>query len=241
MLRTALLAAAALTALTATARADEFVPLFDGKTLDGWHVLPASRTADWSVRDGAIVGASQGQGSYLMWKDEALADFELKLSYRFRTPGNSGIQVRAQPATARGHRMTGYHADIGDVTSGPGVLGAWDYWANQGAPRGDYLVARGQRVRIDENGRKHFSAVGGAVTPPDIKDRDWNEVHLVARGNRLFFTINGKMASEVIDEEKARFLEKGGIGLQLHTGKPMTIDFKDLRLKRIVPGPGANP
>ena len=39
--------------------------------------------------------------------------------------------------------------------------------------------------------------------------RDWNEVVVYAKANKLWFTINGKIASEVIDDEKAKRLDKG--------------------------------
>ena len=49
---------------------------------------------------------------------------------------------------------------------------------------------------------------------------------MVARGNRLYFTINGKIASEVIDNEPDKRLDTGGIALQLHGGPPMTTSHR---------------
>ena len=43
---------------------------------------------------------------------------------------------------------------------------------------------------------------------------------------------NGKIASEVIDDEKAKRLDKGFIGFQLHSGDKMVIAFKDISVKR---------
>ena len=86
---------------------------------------------------------------------------------------------------------------------------------------------------IDQRGGKHFTKIEGAVTPKHIRKHDWNEVHVVARGHHLYFTINGKMASEVIDNEAAKRIDRGAIGLQLHSGHPMTIQFREIRLKRL--------
>ena len=62
-------------------------------------------------------------------------------------------------------------------------------------------------------------------------------MHVVAIGNSLHFTINGKMASAVVDEEPAKRIDRGIIGLQLHGGPPMTVEFREIRLKRL----GAKP
>ena len=212
----------------------DFMQIFDGRSLAGWRVLPTSESRAWSVRDGLLVGSTDGTGSDLIWKETDLDDFELKLSYRFRTAGNSGIHVRGILGESTSHRVKGYHADFGHVGVGRKVLGAWDF---HGAPRGDHLVARGHRVLIDAQGDKLLQDIDGALTPDDVHARGWNDVHVVAIGNSLHFTINGKMASAVVDEEPAKRIDRGIIGLQLHGGPPMTVEFREIRLKRL----GAKP
>ena len=82
---------------SAPADDEGFVSLFDGKTLAGWHAVPKECAPDWTVRDGAIVGhGSADRLAYLVWKDEQLTDFELKLRYRLPGKGNSGIEIRSQ-------------------------------------------------------------------------------------------------------------------------------------------------
>ena len=209
-----------------------FVRIFNARNLSDWYVVPEKHAADWSVRDGLLIGNGKGKGSNLVWKGEAVGDFELNLEYRFRTQGNSGIHVRGRATDPKSLRVHGYHADFGHVGIGKHILGAWDF---HGAPRGSQLVHRGQRVVIDAKGEKRFTTIEGALTPEDVRERDWNEVHVVARGNRLYFTINGKIASEVIDNEPDKRLDTGGIALQLHGGPPMTVEFRKIRLKRLVP------
>ncbi|MCH2376091.1 MAG: DUF1080 domain-containing protein, partial [Planctomycetes bacterium] len=142
--------------------------------------------------------------------------------------------VRGILGESTSHRVKGYHADFGHVGVGRKVLGAWDF---HGAPRGDHLVARGHRVLIDAQGDKLLQNVHDPLTPDDIHARGWNDVHVVAIGNSLHFTINGKMASAVVDEEPAKRIDRGIIGLQLHGGPPMTVEFREIRLKRL----GAKP
>ncbi len=108
---------------------DSFVSLFDGKTLAGWHAVPRDSASDWAVRDGAIVGrGSADRLSYLVWKDEHLTDFELKLRYRLPGKGNTGVEIRSQPDRSGKRPFEGYHADLGHVGIGPlcipGSIGA---------------------------------------------------------------------------------------------------------------------
>ena len=207
-----------------------FVPIFDGTSLDGWRVLPAERGADWSVRDGRLVGRTQGEGSDLIWASGELSDFELKLAYRISAPANSGIHIRGLLDHSKTHRITGYHADFGHVGIGPKVLGAWDF---HGYWRGASLVNRGQTVTISEAGDRTHADLEGALTPGDVSVDGWNQVHVIVQGERFSFTINAKTASEVIDNESSKRIDRGVIGLQMHSGKPMWVEFKDIVLKSI--------
>ena len=218
--------------VAAPADPSDFAPIFNGQNLDGWRVIPPDQESAWSVRGGLLVGSSDGKGSDLIWNGGDLGDFESKLSYRFRTEGNSGIHIRGLLGESSTHRVKGYHADFGHAGIGPRVLGSWDF---HGAPRGDYLVARGSRVVIDEQGKKHVTEIDGALTSSDVHRQAWNEVHVVVNGRRMYFSINGRRASEVVDNEGAQRIERGVIGLQLHGGPPMTIEFRDILLKRLSP------
>jgi hypothetical protein len=209
-----------------------FVAIFDGTSLDGWRVLPAERKADWSVRDGRLVGKAQGEGSDLIWTGAELSDFELKLAYRISAPANSGIHVRGLLGQSKTHRITGYHADFGHAGIGPRVLGAWDF---HGFNRGANLVDRGLLVTIDKAGNRAYTEIGGALTAADISIDGWNLVHVIVQGERFSFTINGKPASQVIDHESSKRIDRGLIGLQMHAGKPMRVEFKDIVLKSTVP------
>lgn len=207
-----------------------FVALFDGKTLEGWHAVPKASSGDWSVRDGLIVGrGSADRLAYLVWHDEQLQDFELRLSYRMRTEGNTGVEVRAQPDKTGKRPFEGYHADLGHVGIGPHILGAWDFHF---ARRKEHACHRGTRLVIGKQQEPHASKIPNAVTKSDIRSRDWNEVRIVARGNHFKFFINGKPASEFTDNAAQGRLEQGIIGLQIHD-KGMEVEFKDLRLKRL--------
>ncbi|MHC4682655.1 MAG: family 16 glycoside hydrolase, partial [Planctomycetota bacterium] len=184
---------------------DGFASIFDGKNLSGWRAVPRESASDWTVRDGAIVGhGSADRLSYLIWKDEHLTDFELKLQYRLPGNGNTGVEVRSQPDLTGKRPFEGYHADLGHVGIGPHVLGAWDFHF---ARRKEYPCPRGTRLIIDEDGKPHSSSIRGALTLADIRPHQWNDVHIIARGNHFQFFINGKPASEFTDNAKSGRLE----------------------------------
>jgi hypothetical protein len=63
-----------------------------------------------------------------------------------------------------------------------------------------------------------------------INAKDWNEYHIICRGNTLTAKINGEVMHKIVDDAPQAKSE-GLIGLQLHTGPPMTVHFKDIELK----------
>jgi len=216
--------------LSAKNDADGFVSIFDGKSLSGWRAVPSESASDWTVRDGVIVGhGSADRLSYLVWRDNSLTDFELKLRYRLRTDGNSGVEIRSRPDITHKRPFEGYHADLGHVGIGPQILGAWDFHF---AKRKEYPCNRGMRLVIDADGKPHYSKIPGALTAADVRKGQWNEVHIIARGRKCQFFINGKIASEFIDNVEAERLKQGCIALQIHD-KGTEIEFKDIRLKRV--------
>ncbi len=64
-----------------------------------------------------------------------------------------------------------------------------------------------------------------------IKKGDWNEFHIIAKGDTIKQSINGVPMAELTDNgpDKRR---TGLFALQLHAGSPMKVQFKDIRLKR---------
>jgi len=88
--------AAALAAAVAQARAPEpeegFVPLFDGRTLNGW-ILVHGKGRGYIVEDGAIVCPEDGGGN--LFTEKEYANFILRLEWRLWEGGNNGIGIRA--------------------------------------------------------------------------------------------------------------------------------------------------
>ncbi len=65
-----------------------------------------------------------------------------------------------------------------------------------------------------------------------VKKEDWNELKIVAAGNKTQHYINGQLMSELTDNQADKRRLSGLLALQLHAGPPMKIEFKNIRLKR---------
>jgi 3-keto-disaccharide hydrolase len=208
-----------------------FQPIFDGKTLNGWDC----DSDFWRAEDGAIVGESKldhqpKQNIFCIWKGGQPADFELKLQYRLTgtNDGNSGIQYRSieRPDIAK-WVMQGYQADIDLKQMFTGQI-----YEERG--RG-FLALRGQIAYVP-SGKK----VGSIGTLGDsnelkglIKNNDWNDLHIIARGNTIVQSLNGRVMSALIDDDTAGRKMQGEIGIQLHRlpNAAMKIEVRNIRLK----------
>jgi len=205
-----------------------FKPIFDGKTLNGWK---SPNMSYWSVTDGAITARSTKQNpvksnQFLTWQLGELDDFELKLKYRISgtQAANSGIQIRSR-VEADGHAI-GYQADIDMAGRYAGAL--YDERA-----RG-MLAQRGQKTIIGSDGKMTHSPLGDSdALMNNIKKDDWNDYHIIAQGIRIVLKLNGNVTAEVVDGDSKNRDLSGALALQLHSGPPMTVQFKDIQLKRL--------
>ncbi len=203
-----------------------FKSLFNGKDLTGWEGNPKL----WSVKDEAITGQTTAENptqrnTFLIWRDGTVDDFELRLSFKI-VGGNSGIQYRSNELDKENWVVGGYQGDFeaGDTYSG--IL-----YEERG--RG-VLAQRGQKTEIGEDGKpKVVGSVGDSKEiQAAIKKEDWNEYVIIAQGNQLKHLINGKTTIEVTDNDPKGRAMSGILALQLHAGPPMTVQFKNIRIKR---------
>jgi len=211
-----------------------FKSIFDGKTLDGWEVLPKKASKAWTVKDGTIRGNGDDGEGYLMYKKKKYSDLEIKLSYRFKDKGNSGIDIRARMDPTKKRLFHSYHADLGDKDNDEGdkVLGAWDLHLS-GMGRKEHGLKRGLSCVIDKHDKAHFFKITDGLKMKHIKKNDWNHVHIIAKDNMFKFYINGKLASEFVELlSKKKRLKNGYITLQLHD-PGMVVQFKDVRVREL--------
>ena len=206
-----------------------FTPIFDGKSMNGWDCDPDF----WRVENGAIVGETRPdhqpkQNIFCIWKGGSPGDFDLKLQYKLTgKTGNSGIQYRSVelPEVAKGV-MKGYQADID---------GEQRYTGQNYEERGrGFLGLRGQVVYAPDGSKA--GAIGSTGDTNElkalIKNDDWNDMEVIARGNVLIQLLNGRVTSIVIDDDKKNRKMDGEIGIQLHKLKEgMKIESRNIRIK----------
>jgi len=212
--------------------ADEpgFTAIFDGKSLTGWDGNPTY----WRAENGALVGEITPSSviksnTFAIWRGGRPRDFELKLDYRISAGGNSGINYRSavvpDPVTPdNAFAMKGYQLDID---------GKKEYSGNNYEEKGRlFLAVRGQSTRV-VGGRPPIvlatfgdsAALGAFVTD------DWNAVHLIVRGNVATHIINGHLMTMVTDDDPPNRPADGFIGVQVHVGGPMKVEYRNLRIK----------
>ena len=156
---------------------NDFVPMFDSETLNGWEATPAKIAPAWTVQDGMIVGnGDKGRGYLTYTANKNVADLELKFSYRFPGKGNSGVNIRAIPDKTRRRDFQSYHADLGHLGIGKNVMGAWDFHT---PGRREHRCFRGDRLVIAENDQPTITPIKNALTAADIRKGDWNHVHIM--------------------------------------------------------------
>lgn len=206
-----------------------FVSLFDGKTLNGWAGDPKY----WRVEEGCIVGEITPEtvvksNTFIIWQGGKPKDFELKVDYRITSAGNSGINYRSvvipDPVTPTNKfAMRGYQCDI----DGRNVYTGQNY-----EEKGRLFHAlRGQVTRRVE-GRKPV-LLSAFPDPKEFITSDWNAVHLIVRGNTLIHMINGQLMCMLIDDDVPHRAMEGQLGVQVHVGPPMKVQYRNFRLKTL--------
>lgn len=207
--------------------------LFNGKDLTGWD----GDLRLWSVKEGVIRGETTPEAvtrgnTFLILKDQRFTDFELRLSFRCNAANNSGIQYRSRHVTegtpANQWVVRGYQHEIRNEQNLPNVAG---FIYEEGGKRGRICLV-GEKA-IWENGRKNVAGtlLDDAKFKQLFKLDDWNDVVIIAHGNHLRHFLNGTLIVDFTDNEPSSALNQGVIALQLHAGKPMWVEFNNIRVQ----------
>jgi hypothetical protein len=234
------------------ADADGFVRIFNGENLEGWEGDPTY----WRVEEGNLVGEITPstlleRNSFLIWRGGMPADFELKVEYKVSKDGNSGINYRSEEVAGVPHALRGYQADLDGAQRYTG--------SNYEERKRTTLASRGDKVVLEtpyslpeadpaaeadslkayiKSNKWTRARVVESLGQIDslkqhIRQEDWNEYHLVVKGNRLQHYVNGVLMSDVTDNDTLNRKTKGLLGVQVHVGPPMTIAYRNFRLKEL--------
>ncbi len=187
----------------------ETIKLFDGKTLDGWEGYEDL----WSVKDGVIVAKNTKLlkfSTYLLTKKN-YTDFRLVFSAKLvESEMHSGVSFwgEVRPSVSKNpEEDRSKYTYAGHLVMFPSGWGMYDLFGREG------------RLGVDGGPAKKVG-----------KQHDWNDIEILAQGNRVRVAANGHAVVDWRDPEPKR-IKDGPIGLQLHSNKvPQEIHFKGLEL-----------
>jgi len=229
-----------------TVKDDGFVQIFDGKTLANWE----GDSTYWRVQDGSLMGEVTPatllkSNTFIVWQGGTPGDFELKAEFRIAEAGNSGINYRSEMLPDVPHALRGYQADIDGKRNYTG-----QNYEERGrttlAYRGEEVIIHAQdnpgepgslKANVKNNAwtkREIIKSLGnGDSLKSVIKTGDWNSCRIIAKGNRLQHYINGVLMSDVTDSDTVNRKMSGLLGVQVHVGPPMTVEYRNILLKEL--------
>ncbi len=221
----------------APAESKDMRPIFNGKNLNGWDGDPRL----WSVKNGAIRGETTAKtrangNTFIIWKDGVTRDFELRLSFRCNATNNSGIQYRSKHITNAKARnkwiVRGYQHEIRNEIKLPSVSGfIYDEGGLAGRRGRTCLV--GEKATWGKNGKKVTATlIDAAGFKKLFKLDDWNDVVIIAKGTHIQHYMNNRLILDFNDGHKSA-LREGILAFQLHAGRPMWVEFKNVRIRDI--------
>ena len=171
-------------ALCASAAESEkgFVPLFDGKTLNGWQIV-GQKGPGYVVENGVLVCPADGGGN--LFTEKEYANFIFRFEFKLEPAANNGVGIRAplagdvaytgmeiqildhDHAKYRGWlKPAQHHGSIYDVVPAKtGFLkpvGEWNY---------EEITADGRRITVTLNGHTIVDADLDTVTDPQVLKR----------------------------------------------------------------------
>lgn len=209
-------------------------PLFNGKDLSGWD----GDSKLWSVKEGVIHGETTLENpakgnTFLVCNSVRTGDFELRLSFRCSSTNNSGIQYRSkrfsETEVPAKWKVRGYQHELRNETKMPNVSG---FIYDEGGKRARICLA-GEKAEWTEVGKKVLSLL---ITQEEYKAlfrlNDWNDVVIIAEGRHIRHYLNGRQILDFTDSPEKALLD-GVLALQLHGGKPMWTEFRNVRIKEL--------
>ncbi|MDR3233795.1 MAG: DUF1080 domain-containing protein [Planctomycetaceae bacterium] len=207
-----------------------FVQIFNAADLNDFSYDPNV----WSIKDKIIVGQTAAEGpaklkynTFLIWKGEPVEDFVMRFDIKVSKSGNSGLQYRSWVLPDPPYRVNGYQADFDGSHNHSGIMYAEGF--------GGILCQRGKESVI-EAGRKSRTVnefAASADLKQKLKTEDWNSYEVTAEGFTFTHKINGEVMSITKDDDLSGRKAGGILAFQAHAGPPMTVEIKNIRLKRI--------
>ncbi|MDG1325291.1 MAG: DUF1080 domain-containing protein [Opitutales bacterium] len=159
--------------LSATFGKDEFVPLFDGKTLNGWSAMPGGK---WEVKNGAILGTSSKSEKRhgILISEREFSDFIVRVKFRVQQ-GDSGFYFRAEKVKSA-VSVNGFQVEIDSSQETGG------------------LYESGGRAWVTKPSKE-------AIAKRKYETGKWAELELRAEGRNITVRINKVICSELKNDK----------------------------------------
>lgn len=202
------------------------IDLLEGGTLDAWQV-PSDH---WSMDQGRIVGHTGPEKLKLpewLYTEQRFGDFQFTCELRLTGDNrrNTGIYYRVNVIPFKGHGKKKGDSTLYEAASGYEFDAAFanpnrkNFWGSLG----DWYARPSLRIYPDP------TILNQAYSP-----EKWNRMTIRARGNRLEYWINGIKVMDYVDKDPKASRE-GIIGLQIHDGSVMKIEYRNIRVLPLEP------
>jgi hypothetical protein len=185
------------------------IPLFDGKTLDGWE---GDTQKTWRIEDGCIVAgtlAEKAPRNEFLATVKSYKNFVLRLDYQLEgTEGfvNSGVQIRSVRIDQPPNEMRGYQADIGKGWTGS--------------------------IYDESRRNKVIAKADPAVIDKTEKIGEWNHYEVRCDGARIVLTLNGTQTVDYTEDD-ASIPRDGKIAVQIHGGGKTIVRFRNITIDQL--------
>jgi len=205
---------------------DQWISIFDGKTLDGWSVH--SGFAKYTVEDGAIVGTTvTGSPNSFLCTDRQYGDFVLEFEVNLDPRLNSGVQIRSTIAKAE-EAFVFNGSDGAPQKQIIPVDRVYGYQVEIATEKG------GSSGSIYDEARRGFMLASTKSDPAAakaFKDGQWNKFRVECKGDRIQTWINDVPCIDLRDGMTRR----GIIGLQVHgiakDAGPYQVRWRNIRIQ----------
>ncbi|MCP4377882.1 MAG: DUF1080 domain-containing protein, partial [bacterium] len=147
----------------------KWLPLFDGKTLNGWSPTPGGK---WEVKDGVIVGScpKTEKRHGILLTDKKYKDFTVRLKFK-TVKGNSGFYFRVDKVKSNVN-VNGFQAEIGTNSMATGGL-------------------------YETGGRRWVTKPDAKLIKKLVKQGQWNQMTVSAHGGRIVVHVNNRKTAEL--------------------------------------------
>jgi hypothetical protein len=204
------------TGLAPKEAAEGFVPIFNGKNLDGWVGLDGT-TDSYYVKDGMLI--CKDTGKVHIFTEKEFANFILRLQIKLDPGGNNGIGIRTKKDKAP--HIHGMELQVLED----------DYYAD------------GDPIKLKDY--QHHGSIYGVVPAKTghLKPAgEWNDEEVICDGRHVKVILNGAVIVDAdldkvqpVDgnEHPGLKYEKGCISLHAHGNYGAEVFFRKMRVKEL--------